>query len=433
MRKLVPNEELAKIGGTLEDFHKVFYTFWQMSCVMFVDDMPTAAVQFIRDAPPALLLNEKFWNSLSFRTKQFVIVHECLHVILDHFKRNAKGIKGATPRLVNVAQDICINEMAVAIFGFDRNADIDNWQRFCWIDTCFDEPSKVLRNQSFLYYLHLLIAEAGPSGESKSDGLHTVDEHGESDGDGTMEETEERERFGSVLAQDMNPGDLADALNAGGVNDELGVAGTAAGKFGTILAKAKAVPKVNFKSIIEGLKKTRMKKSETAKNSFRTESRRFSTVATSANGIVLPGTQIKKKPKIDKLFVAVFMDVSGSCMSQITKFHSIISAFRDEQEIFDCEFYLFDTKVQNITDPKTPVSLGGGTAFHIIEQELQTNFKVKYNVYPDAVVIISDGDGNKVVPQHPRRWIWLLTEQNIQTYIHQVSRKMKIRDVVFDK
>jgi hypothetical protein len=429
MRKLVPSEELVKIASSLEDYHKVFYTFWQMSSIMYVDDLPTAAVQFVRGAPPMLLLNEKFWNKLSFSTKQFVIVHECSHVILDHFKRNAQGVKGATARLVNVAQDICINEMAVAIFGFDRELDIDQWQKYCWIDTCFKEPSKVLRNQSFLYYLHLLIAETGANGESKSDGTSTVDEHG----DGVDIDIEEQERFGGILAQDMDPGDLADILNAGGRNDELGEAGVQLGPFAMVLEKIAVPPKVNFKTITEGLKKTRKKNSDVKKSTFSAENRRFNSVATSTNGLSLPGSRTKVKPKVDKLFVAVFMDVSGSCLSQLDKFHSIIAAFRDEQDIFDCEFYLFDTGIQNITNPKTPVAVGGGTAFHIIERELQTNFKVKYNVYPDAVIIITDGEGNKVEPQYPRRWIWMLTDSHVTTYIHQISRKMRIKDVVFAK
>lgn len=442
MRKLVPNEDLVKIAGTLEDYHKVFYTFWNMTSVMFTDELPTAAVQFVKNAPPILLLNEAFWGALSPITKQFVIVHECLHVILDHFKRNGKHIKGATPRLVNVAQDITINEMAVDLFGFDRE-DIDNWKKFCWIETCFKQPHLVKRNQSFLYYLALLIAETEPDGSSKSDGQGLMDEHGSEEGGeggsggdgepGDEEDNEERERAAGKLAAEMDEADLVSVLGAGGNDEpELNGAGVGTGCFDFVLEKHKP-PVVNFKTIIENLKRTRLKKHTKVVETFRKEHRRFQTVATPTNGLVLPGRMEIDKPLRQKLFVAVFMDVSGSCLSQLPKFYSIIEAFREEKDLFDCEFYLFDTGVQNITDPKKAYTVGGGTRFDIIETELQTNFKAKYGCYPDAVIVISDGDGNKVEPQHPNRWVWLLTDQNVKTFIHISSKTLRVRNVVFTK
>jgi predicted metal-dependent peptidase len=448
MRTPVPNETLVAIGSTLEDYHKVFYTFWQMSSVHFTDELPTAAVQFVKNSPPILLLNQAFWCALSLRMQQFVILHECLHVLLDHFKRNGQHIRGATPRLVNVAQDITINEMIIDLFGFDRN-EIENWQRFCWIDTCFKEPSGVKRNQSFLYYLALLVAEKNADGSSKSDDKQTVDEHGDAPGDqsdgeagneggdgsgggGDDDAEEARDRAAGALAKEMDAGDLADMLKAGGANEEcvLNGGGTSSGMFDVILEQKKP-PKVDFRKIIEGVKRTKLKEKEKIEESFRREDRRFSEVMAAHPGVILPGRTVQTVKRKDKLHGAVFMDVSGSCLSQLSKFYDIIQAFRDEQEYFDCEFYLFDTTLQNITTKGKNYRVGGGTAFDIMEAELQGPFKEKYKSYPDIVIVITDGDGNKVEPMHPKRWLWLLTDHNKKTFIHSASRHMLIKNVIF--
>ena len=40
-----------------------------------------------------MLINPKFWDSLNYYNKAFVIAHECLHIILNHGKKEANITK----------------------------------------------------------------------------------------------------------------------------------------------------------------------------------------------------------------------------------------------------------------------------------------------------------------------------------------------------
>lgn len=425
MKESLPLAELVKIASSLEDYHRVFYTFWSMSNVYFTDEIKTAAVKFVPDSKPELLLNKAFWEAKSFVTKQFIIVHECLHVILDHFKRNAAGVKGATPRNVNIAQDITINEMGVDVFGFDRR-QIDGWEKLCWIDTVFKTPKAVKRNMTFIYYLMLLINEQ-EDGSELSSGVETLDEHLDQPED--QAQSQAASRMASKLASELEPGILEDLINAGKAPDVSVGAGVGDGIFDHIFVKTAPQP-LNFSKIVTGLKKTRLRSHDKNVDTFRTESRRFSSVMDDNPSLILPGHGVIEKKKKDRLFIAVFMDVSGSCIGYLNNFWRVAQAFSEEPDMFEVELYLYDTSVQCITGTKPPVKVGGGTAYDIIERELQTKFKVKHGCYPDAIINITDGDGNPVKPEHPKRWVWLLTYNN-KKYVHAASRAFLLKDVTF--
>lgn len=448
MIKPVPEKELLKIAAALEDYHKIFYTFWEMSDVLYDDSLPTAAVEFLKgERKPRLLINEEFWKKLNHRERLFVACHECLHVILDHGQRNGREVKGSTPHLVNVAQDITINEMIVDVFGYERK-DFRKWKDLCWIDTCFDDPTIVKRNQKFTYYLEMLIkhgkkdlpkvfdrhqpsqSDEKKSGSQPSDPKPSPGDPKSADPAPTGEEESQEQRdarqsAAEKLAADLSPEEIHDIMEAG----ELG--GDLAAAINAVLGDKKERARVRFAKMVARLKRTRMKLKESEFETFSRDDRRFDDVVRSY-GAVLPGKGEAFRPAKDRILAYVYMDVSMSCVAYLPIFEKIWAAFDAEKDIFECETYIFDTKVTP-HKPGDDARVGGGTWFNIIEESVLGR-KAETGRYPDAVFVITDGDcapSTAVDPLVPERWVWLLIDRAELKYIPKGSRWYWIKDVVF--
>lgn len=405
----------------------MFYTFFEMTGVYYDDSIKTAAVQFHPSSNPDLLINREFWDKLNHRERLFVICHECLHVILLHNLRNGSDIPGATPRLINIAQDITINEMIVFLFGFNRE-DLREWKRFCWIDTCFNDPTKIKKHETFDYYLNLLIKE------QKQDLPEVLDEHehrptntgnsSNSNQQGLPQEIKDKiQEVAGKLAEDLTCEELEAIINSGG-NE----AGSLSGMFEAVISNKSQRPKINFLKLIRHLKRTRMKEKLEDKESFIAEDRRFYDVIRRSK-VTLPGTVEQNKPSKDRLLTCLFMDVSGSCIDHYNKFVKIYSAFDVERRTFEIRSFAFDTKVVEIT-PGDKVKIGGGTRFDIIEAKVQ-ELKVEYGKYPDCVIVVTDGDGPQFQAEIPSRWVWLLTPGPSYGSIPTTSKRHLIKDVIF--
>lgn len=429
-RTPLTESEVYDIAVTLEDYHKVFYTFWEMSNAYFTDEIPTAAVQFNSYYKPDLLLNPDFWKSKDLLNQQFIISHECMHVILDHGVRNGKNIKGATPKKVNIAQDIAINEMLRDLFGFNRDL-IHDWQNFCWIDTCFKDPTKVLKNQTYIYYLKLLIDEDRPESELPD----LVDSHDSGSGDqsdqpdqsaGQQPSDDEKAKIdvAKTLAEDLDPQDLQKILKS---LPHVEGAGDLAGHIEAIIAKKIERVKIKFTTIISKLKRSRFKRSSVDEDTFIRENRRLSD-AISKTGVVLPGKGELERIKKDRLLTVLFMDISGSCIDYFPQFQKIYAAFDAEKEIFETKPYAFDTVVHEI-QPGSRFGGFGGTNFHILEEQC-LKLEAEIGRYPDCVIVISDGDAKKFTVKKPKQWVWLLTPEPVTSSIPQASRKILIKDVI---
>ena len=425
MRPLT-REELLKIGASLEDYHAIFYTFFEMSSVVFSDQIPTAAVDFNeRGGKPRMMLNEEFWNRHNFREKLFIICHECLHALLDHGIRNGMDVKGATHELVNKAQDITINHMIIDLFNFDRE-DLREWKKYCWIETCFTNPFAIKRNENFIYYLEKLIEDPKSKEEN---GPMTLDHHAGADGNGPGQpgETEEskkaRESCAADIAKDLDAKDLESLINSlpGGHG-----AGTMRGVYEKILEERLKPLKLNIKMMIKRLKRTRLKYVDKDLETFIHEDRRFNDVLKRPD-LSLPGTSIVQGPLKDRLLTAMFMDVSGSCIEYFPLFQQINAAFVAESNIFDLRSFIFDTSITEIVKG-TPLRVGGGTYFHIIEEEI-LKLEKEYHRYPDCVIVVTDGDGTAVKPKAPTKWLWLFSRPYSKYFIPRNSRSWNVTDV----
>jgi len=439
MKWRMPEEQQLEIAASIEDYHKVFYTFFGMADTFLSDEVKTACVTFPKDraGPPTLTIGAEFWEGLTKQERLFVICHECLHVILDHGVRNARDVPGATPVKVNQAQDITINEMICDLFSFDRR-NVSFWQELCWIDTCFKDPANVLRNETFIYYLKKLIEEPpeaedgdGDSGAPSGSGPRTLDDHAQSEeGDEeTQEQADSRVSAAEELFEDLTVEELNEIIKS--LPPPIkNVAGTMAGAIEAAIEKKSIRKKLNFNHFIRKLKKTSMKEIEVDKESFTHDDRRFTDVLFRHDDLALPGKRGTPKLERDRLLTALFMDVSGSCMSYFPFFQQIFAAFEEEKDTFDLMPFIFDTSVQPVERGRQ-FKIGGGTSFSIIEQEC-LRLEQELGRYPDCVVVVTDGEGNQIKPKAPTRWIWLLTPYPTLSYVPPTSRHYLISDVVFD-
>lgn len=408
----IPAGLKRSISQSLEQYHKVFDTFWSLSEIYFGKKTKTACVAFPPGGRSHMIIGEAFWEGLNEDERLFVIIHECMHVLLDHGVRNARHLKGATPRLVNVAQDITINEMIVSLFGFPRGL-LRDWKNYCWIETCFEHPEEIEPNQVFMYYLRKLIELGVP------EHVKLLDEHDDSD-EGGYADDNDPDAFAGQLAQELSWDELRALIEQLGPEGGRGIA---LSPFAVELER-RIPAKVNFNGIVRGLKRTELRKrAQREQDSFARANRRLN-----SSTMMLPG-RVEARPKPDKLLAAVFFDVSGSCMRYIEHFDRIRLAFEAEEKLFEVQTFAFDTNVKPVL-PGQKLSIGGGTHFHIIEQKCKELASERR--YPDCVVIITDGEGNPVHPTHPGRWIWLLTPPYKQTFIQHRSRWFAIDRVTYD-
>ena len=179
-------EEFLNIAASLERFHGVFSKFWNLGEPAFTEAIPTAAVSFSDEEDVEFLINPKFWDTLSDYHKQFIVCHECLHVLLNHDIRG-KDVDKQLRSVANVAMDVSINHMLIDKFGFVREK-IEGWENYCWLDTVFkDMDVEALPNMHFEYYFNLL-----KSGIDMSD-LSLVDVHVfmDEEGNGVPDEVKE--------------------------------------------------------------------------------------------------------------------------------------------------------------------------------------------------------------------------------------------------
>lgn len=394
-----------------------------MASIEFTDSIPTAAIRFDTKGggKPMLLLNEEFWNKHNHREKLFIICHECLHVLLDHGTRDGMDVPGATHELVNKAQDITINHMIVDLFNYDRD-DFREWKKYCWIETCFTNHQVIRRNENFYYYLEKLIEDPKSKEEG---GAQTLDQHGDP-GSQTEVEKKARREIAEDIAKELDPKQIEDVIKAL-PEDSAGQAGSFRGALEAIFeAKTKKL-KLNFTLLIKKLKRTRLRFVEKDQETFVRENRRFDDI--SRKGLNLPGEHVVQGPIKDRLLTALFMDVSGSCMTYFPLFQQIHKAFAEERDTFDLRSFVFDTTVQEIT-PGMPLRIGGGTAFDIIEKKV-LELQAEYKRYPDCVIVVTDGEGYNVKPKAPTRWIWLLTPPASKQYIPLGSRWWLVSQVEF--
>lgn len=414
--------EFFQISRELERYHAIFYQFWELGVPMFSKRIPTAAVCFDKEGHCVnFLFNPDFWKGLTTTQRNFIISHECLHVILRHGVRSkdCENKDGA-----NVAMDVVINEMLCEQFGYDRK-EIDPDNKLCWMDTIFHNDPEVEKGQSFEYYFKRL-----PADYKIPDGTMLVDIHDFLDKDidnilkklGPSLTDEEKKKIRDIVRKQLR------SPIQGGTS-----AGTVALGDWLSVGNQNIKPKQKWETVIRKWMRKYLPNEFDMYEHWARVNRRMVLIPDDA---LLPSEmELQDKEVEGKIKVFFYLDTSGSCVHLADRFWKAAKSLPKNR--FDVRLFCFDVEVYPVTpemEKKGKVRGGGGTNFEIIEGSIQKIIKADalktggVVTYPEAVFVISDGEGTPFKTPKPDRWYWFLTERNSQQYIPKSSKKYLLKD-----
>jgi predicted metal-dependent peptidase len=388
-------KDIEEIGYKLERFHGVFYQLWSVSTFTETEKIPTCAVSWDKKNKNInYLVNPKFWATRDEYNKMFIVCHEMLHLILRHPMRRTKDMN---PMAANIAQDICINEMLVQNFGFDRSK-IQDEKALAWLDTVpmtkKSNETHIAPEREFEYYYNRM--------DSQNNKQQTVDDHSQWDSFEGIEDI--KEAIKEALEQ-MEPEELEDLKSR--IADQK--AGTE-----SLDEVIKVIKKIRHKQRWRKLFKHWNQRIEEEAEDWTRLNRRLNTLRGSSFILPAPHEREEKKEKGD---VWLFLDTSGSCASLAQDFYDAANTIPTAH--FNVRLFCFDTKIYEVKNNKL---MGfGGTSFSCIESYLR-----QQRTYPAAVFVITDGYGDTVHPKHPDRWYWFLSDNGALDYIPKESRKFHI-------
>lgn len=413
---IITHDDWMQLSVALQDHHALFDEMWQIGRPVFTEDIETAAVGFSESGEfLEFLFNPMFWNGLTQYERLFVISHECLHVILNHGVRttNAKDRDKA-----NRALDIVVNHLLVNSFGFDRSRIRDE-DILCWTDTVFKNPNDasytdtIPTNESYEYYYQMIpdsqvievfiLDDHSKLGENFDKVIDKLDKRLSPD---------EKEAIKGIIKKhyQKNPNEHEDDR-----------AGFGCGGWSFITVK-KVTPKKKWESIIFKWSLKYLREGLDEHEQWARLARRFELLP---QDILLPSEMEDESKDFDRIPVHLYMDTSGSCIKYKARFFR--AALSLPKDRFDVRLFCFDTRVEETTLESGKIYGGGGTAFHIIEANIQKIIQKEKKGYPEGVFIITDGMGNNVNPEQPEKWHWFLTRTRT-TFIPDKSKTYKLND-----
>jgi predicted metal-dependent peptidase len=397
---------IDRFANTLYRFGDIFYALYSMGRMVPSEEVDTAAIAFdpMSGQPLTFLYNPEYWNTIDDYTKQFIVCHEMLHVILKHGIR-AKDVL-SKPK-TNYALDVAVNHTLVEVYGFIRER-VNGHEKLCWVDTVFKghpNVENIPTNQTFEYYYSMMPEdpEGGKNGEYKI----VEDGHG---GLGGITAEDVQDMLSDCQINEDDAEKLKEAMNRDGMDKAAIGIGKDQGNSVTIIPKLQKVRWSTWENVVRRwTKKYRNKGKEL---NWIKENRRTSSLG---KEFMLPSYSKLNGKELCKTDVFVYLDTSGSCRNYAHPFMAMADSIPKDK--FDIKLFCFDTKVYP-TDLKTRQLYGfGGTAFHIIENHIQSELKKgKIRKYPGAVFVVTDGYGTQVNMQHPDRWYWFLTPRSTDGY-----------------
>lgn len=464
----INREYYYKMAAELQDFHGIFYKFWQMGSPLFTKDLPTAAIQFERNgngSPLRFLFNPNFWLSMDDYSRKFVVCHEMLHVVFNHGARMKDCL---SPGACNIAMDIVVNHALCEKFDFKREMtclDDDG----VWVEKVF--PKEIVEtDRSFEYYyaklpkmsLKDLLKQIAKNGGGK---IVPCDDHSgltQEELQEVMKELsdilseEEKENLKDIIEKSYQPSEKPKSLqdvdgekNPGtetGESDSIksklnSQAGTSAGGFWKNITTNKVKKKKKWESVIKRWVGKKMMEDEKEVDQWVKQKPRYASILEKSD-IFLPtemdvNDDWKDREKID---VWMFLDTSGSCAELAPRFlTAAMSIPQGKMDRFNVRLFCFDTKVypididlrkKDVTKKEFEAKLRGfgGTAFDILEIYIQGKIKEEKIKYPDGVFVVTDGYGNNVNPYTPEKWHWFVTEGGIFTCFPKTCNSYNLKD-----
>jgi predicted metal-dependent peptidase len=384
-------EYMQEIANRLDSYHSVFSQLWSLGIPVMTNSCPTAAVWF-DDVGDALHMeiNPKFWSGLNHQQQNFIICHECFHVLLSHGSRMAAV---SNPDIANVAADVVINELLVNQFGFSRKA-VDPENEYCWKDKVLPKNFQGAILETFEWYYNYL--------DQKMQADNGIGDAGKLVDDHSKLTAADASRIVRRAIDKMSDEEFKKLQEK--IKDELNAqAGTDAGGVVAVMDSGPVRPKPKWETIV----KSRLKKFNTDVDveSWAHTSRRMSAMHRS---VILPVEISDEGPAPSRRQIYLFLDTSGSCQSLAPRFWKLAKSIPKDK--FEIHPFCFDTKVYDISFKDKKLYGFGGTSFSILEGRIQKELTAKkINRYPDAIFVVTDGWGTKLAPEVPENWHILLT------------------------
>lgn len=392
------HDEFLSLSRELEKHHSIFDRLWVLGKPVFTDSIPTAAVYFDRVGESIdFKINPTFWASLNDVQKQFVISHECLHVILYHgFRINE--LKGNELQIANQALDIVVNHSLVNKFSFKRE-EVDPENKYCWVDTVFTKnvPDSDKYYEFYYNLIDKLVEENGGTGGFGTGNV--LDSHE----DLSSFNVPEFENKIKEIISNEELDSLADFVETQtkDIEQKCQQAGCSPGNTFVTANVGKVRAKKKWETVIKKWASKYMKDNEVEQ--WARLNRRLVFMA---NDFLLPSDQEVEEFEKDRIQVWFFQDTSGSCSGFVNRFFKAAKSLPLDR--FDVKMHCFDTRVFETTLESGKLYGFGGTSFRCIEDYIQAYIK-KHNLsYPKAVFVITDGYGDQVNPQKPEIWHWFI-------------------------
>lgn len=399
----------------LQEFHGLFYKLWEMGKPLFSKEVETAAVKFNRNGEFfEFIFNENFWNSLNEYERLFIICHECLHVLYNHGIRTNSKIDD----IVNTALDIVVNHSLFNFFGFSQEKIISNklLANLCTTDTVFKEHNpKPSDNECFEYYYNLI------KSSSNVNVINPIDIHnyltGLSD--------DFFQKLGESLcnSEKIIIGPLCDKhfTLIEKENAENTLAGNMPGNSWLKVSTGNIKKKKKWETVIKQWSRKYLNGQKNLEQWARIN-RRFQFIQ---SDLFIPSEMEVDNFDDEKIEVWFFQDTSGSCHSFAKRFFTAAKSLPKDR--FNIRMHCFDTKVYETTLESGKLYGFGGTSFSILENYIQNTISKENKKYPEAVFVITDGYGDHVNPQIPKKWYWFLST-SCRSYINKKCNFFNLKD-----
>jgi predicted metal-dependent peptidase len=346
---------VARVGLLLR--HPFFGNMATRLKIQAADDWcPTAATDGRN-----LYYNTQFFNAMNNKEIEFVIAHEILHCVYDHFSRRDHR----DHRLYNIAADYIVNNLLVRDRIGLKPKLIDCFQDFKYEGWSSEEVyDELFKNADKIDFDKL--------GE-------LLDEHidWESDGDEDGENGSGRPRLSKAeidqIKDEVKEAMIQAASAAGAGNTPAGI---------QRLIKEMTEPKMNWRELLRQQIQSTIRSDYT----FARPSRKGW-----HTGAVLPGMNFA-----DQIDISIALDMSGSIGNdQAADFLGEIQGIMDEFKEYNIKLWCFDTKVYNEQDfsadgaddlTSYEIMGGGGTDFDANWVYMKEN-----DIQPKKFIMFTDG------------------------------------------
>ena len=358
--EVLDNIIVARVGLLLR--HPFFGNMATRLRIKSADDWcPTAAVDGRN-----LYYNTQFFHAMSNKEIEFVIAHEILHCVFDHFSRR----EDRDARIHNIASDYIVNNLLVRDNIGEIPKLIDCYQDFKYTDwtseAVYDDIFKNLDEEELEQLGELLDEHVDWSEDEDKKGKGVGGKDGK--GNRPSYSKDELRKIREEIKEGMMQ--AAQASGAGNMPGEI-----------TRMIKELTEPKMNWREII------RQQIQSIIKNDYtfvRPSRKGWHT------GVILPGMNFE-----NTIDICISLDMSGSIGDDQAKdFLSEVKGIMQEYRDYQIKLWCFDTKVYNEADfdgtggddlLEYEIQGGGGTEF-----DANWNYMKENDIVPKKFIMFTD-------------------------------------------